>query len=162
MWDKIKAKMPFFLLVCLGYLSVFGYMIQSENIQGLGFISTASPLPLVFSSFRGVEGFTNEFQLEIDGTKEDITPEVYGMLAGPYNRRNVYGAAIAGAPMLTSPDERRMVNAILEYGLCGDGPLIKEFALKPAENFIKIHIKSKTVPSSGNWTIDVNCKDKQT
>jgi len=158
MWDKVKNKIPISLIVLIGFISIFGFFIRSERIQALGFISTASPLPLVFAEFRGVEGFANEFEIEIDGTKTVITPAIYGMLTGPYNRRNVYGAAIAGAPMLTNANEKRMVSSILEYGLCGNGPLIQEFGLNPSVDYIKIHVRSKSSPSSGKWTIYVNCE----
>ncbi|MCH8924403.1 MAG: hypothetical protein IIA67_14790, partial [Planctomycetes bacterium] len=64
----------------------------------------------------------------------ELTPEVSSQLRGPYNRRNVYGAALAYGPVLAT-DERTapMLSAVMSYGLCGEAPLLREFGIDPAD-----------------------------
>ena len=56
-----------------------------------------------------------------------MTPEVYARLAGPYNRRNAYGAAMAGGPALAAdPSLRPMFLAVSRYALCDPAPVLRE------------------------------------
>lgn len=86
----------------------------------------ASPAPKVFSAVQGLETYSTRFFLELGGERVEITPEVYGRIRGPYNRRNVYGAALAYAPVL--PPQLR--DPVLRYGLCGHAPLLRELGLR--------------------------------
>ncbi|MGH7152260.1 MAG: hypothetical protein ACREIU_16255, partial [Planctomycetota bacterium] len=62
----------------------------------------------------------------------EITPEVYGRLRGPYNRRNLYGAALAFGPVLaTDPRTRAMLEAVIRHALCGRAPLLRELGIDP-------------------------------
>ncbi|MFT6400167.1 MAG: hypothetical protein ACJAYU_004937 [Bradymonadia bacterium] len=92
---------------------MFGHVVGVDLLVGGGFISAASPLPLVFSESRGVEGFAGEFRVRVDTLQGPstitLTSEHYARLGGPYDLRNAYGAAIAGAPILAAPEERAMV-----------------------------------------------------
>jgi hypothetical protein len=47
-------------------------------------------------------------------------------MRGPYNRRNVYGAALAYAPVL--PPALR--DPVTKHALCGDAPLLRELGLR--------------------------------
>lgn len=53
-------------LISIGLLQPFGYLCSSPAIKGLGYVSVASPLPLVFSSFRGHETFSSAITLTIE------------------------------------------------------------------------------------------------
>jgi hypothetical protein len=106
-------------------------------------------LPLVFSHFRGTETFAAKFVLVIQtpsGKKyrRKITPAVYSLLRGPYNRRNVYGAAIAYGPMLDRGSEAKMVRSVLEYGLCSKGPLHVELKIPTVVKRFKMKVVTKT------------------
>lgn len=127
--------------------------------MGLGFISAASPLPLVFAEFRGVEGFAGVFELAVDGPDGPavlpLGPDEYARLGGPYNLRNAYGAAIAGAPMLTGPQEQAMVRSVLDYALCPGGPIADE--LPEGVRVRALVVTSKTIGSDLRVEVPVSC-----
>ena len=157
-----NIKIPVLIVLVIGHISILGKLVGSETIQGLGFLTTASPLPLVFSEFRGVEGFASWFYIEYENEgntrKFRITPKLYEKLRGPYNRRNAYGAAIAGAPMLTGPTEKPMISSIHKYGFCVGG-LKKEFGVTEGVNEFKIIVESQTEGKQKSWEFPVNCND---
>lgn len=145
----------------LGFLSTAGHLVGSKAVTGLGFISAASPLPLVFSSFRGVEGFAGVFELQIEGPggAETVTlsPDHYRRLGGPYNLRNAYGAAIAGAPMLTGDDEQAMVDSVLRYALCPGGPIRAELGAGDDVAVAALIVTSKTAGSELRHVVPIEC-----
>jgi hypothetical protein len=127
-------------LVLLGILQMTGDMMERAGLEvpgkalrGIGAATMASPAPKVFSSVKGLETYSTRFSLfwhGLDGNERqlELTPEVYAKLRGPYNRRNVYGAALAFGPVL--PEELR--NAVMKYALCGvDRPLFGELGIDP-------------------------------
>jgi hypothetical protein len=86
-----------------------------------------------------VEAYSTRFYLEWTdrlgvGREMLLTPEIYQRLAGPYNRRNVYGAVMAGGPVMAT-DERLtgMYRSASKYALCGQAPLLRELGINPAE-----------------------------
>lgn len=122
-------------LIVLGLISMTGYLLGhlgfegvSRALKGVGMASMASPLPIVFSDVRGFETFAATFWVTAyfsDGSfrRVEVTPKLYSKLKGPYNRRNVYGAAISYGPRL--PED--VWKSILSYGVCREGPLAKLF-----------------------------------
>lgn len=158
----MKNNLKYILLILVGFISIFGKLIGNEKMIGLGFISASSPLPLVFSQFRGVEGFALSYIIDyqVDGSwkKLKISPEVYAQLAGPYNRRNVFGAAMAGAPMLTGKKESRLIKRLHKYSLC-DGPLAKELGIDKNSSRFIVHIKSETLNDNRTWKVETHCND---
>jgi len=54
-----------------------------------------------------------------------MTPELYGRLRGPYNRRNVYGAVLAGGPVVPPP----LREPVIQYALCDGAPLLRELGM---------------------------------
>ena len=47
-------------------------------------------------------------------------------MRGPYNRRNVYGAALAYAPVIPST----LRDPVIRHALCGDAPLLRELGVE--------------------------------
>ena len=99
----------------------------------------AAPAPRVFTTRQGVEGFSARFFVEWRdksgaGHSLELTPEVYANLRGPYNRRNVFGATLAGGSTYYAPDARLrpMWDAVASRALCGDAPLLRELGVDPA------------------------------
>lgn len=124
------------LLLMLGLLRMAGDAFGSFELFGLGFASAASPAPKVFTVVGDMEPFANRFAVawtEGEATVEvPLTPEVYGKLGGPYNRRNAYGAVLAAAPaLLENPATAPMCRAVLHHALADDAPLLRELALEP-------------------------------
>jgi len=128
-----------FLLI-LGFAQMLGDLFSMPLLKGIAAATGASPAPKVFSAHRGLETFSSNFFLqwkEKDGTTQKfaITPKESAKLRGPYNRRNVYGAALSYGPVLTAnPITNPMFQAVIHYAFCGEAPLLKELGIKKSEN----------------------------
>lgn len=124
-------------LLLLGLSQMAGDVAGCNMLKAVAVTTQASPAPKVFSSVRGLETYSTRFFVEAAGTSGtletvELTPEVGSRLAGPYNRRNVYGAVLAYGPVLRSdPRTRAMFDAVARYALCGDAPLLREIGLRP-------------------------------
>jgi len=98
----------------------------------------AAPAPKVFSAVRGLETYSTRFRVEWrehDGTHGSlaIDPAAGALLDGPYNRRNVYGAALAYGPVLAADVRTRpMLEGVLRRALCGERALLREMGIDPA------------------------------
>jgi hypothetical protein len=128
-------------LIAVGLLQMAGDLCEcylSERVgrplKGLGAATAASPAPKVFSAVRGLETYSTRFFLEWAGADGEahsleLTPEVYARMRGPYNRRNVYGAALAYGPVLPAG----LRDPVMAYAVCGDAPLLRELGIDPAQ-----------------------------
>jgi hypothetical protein len=149
------------VVIMIGSLSMLGTATSLDPVKGIGFMTTASPLPLVFSKFRGIENFSSDYYMDVklkDGEiiSIKITPEIYDRASGPYNRRNPYGAVLAYGPMLTAPHEMILRDRVMQYSACGKGSFMREIGItKPIEH-INVTVKSKTV-ARPVWNFEVNC-----
>ena len=158
----LAQKVFSYLLIGLGSLQLLGLATGSQTVRGLGFATGASPLPLVFSKFRGVENFTADFFIQVEfengeHLETQLTSEMYSHLKGPYNRRNPYGAVLAYGPMLTEKHEVAMRDQILRYGICADGPLAVELGYEQTIRSAKISFRSKTKGKENTWDFRVQC-----
>ena len=156
------AKLAPWALVGIGLLQPLGYLTGLTAVRGIGMATVASPLPLVFSHFRGVETFAADFELELlfaDGRthREPITPALYARLGGPYNRRNTYGAVISYGPAFTEPQEKELLRAVLSYGFCRGGPLAVELGTSEPVREARIHVRSRTAGSDDTAVLAVEC-----
>ena len=145
------------LVIAIGFLQTLGYIFHSKELRGVGMATASSPLPLVFTDIKGVETFAGRFVLEYttDTLKQiEITKKVYAKFPGPYNRRNVYGAAFAYGPLL--PEKLR--DQVLRYALC-NARILKEMNVETepvSEALLKI--STKTRKRSDVWNYSINCK----
>lgn len=144
-------------LIAIGSLQMLGYVLGSRAVRGIGAVTAAAPLPVVFTEVNGVETFASDFFVLYDDAQGSpqvlkITPALYKKLAGPYNRRNVYGAAISYGPVLPEP----IWQSILQYGIC-DGPLATELGLPADAANVHIEIKTRTQGRNDAWTLTPNC-----
>lgn len=134
----MKNKIAFPLLLILGLLQMVGNLLNQPLISGIAAAFNASPHPKVFSAAKGLETYSTDFFLEwndTDGKSHSLqlTPTVNGKIRGPYNRRNVFGAAIAYGPVLATNEKTRpMFEAVLNYSLGGDAPLLRELGIDPS------------------------------
>lgn len=161
---QIFSKFRWSVIVVLGIgsLQIIGFITQIDILRNVGRLLIASPLPFVFSDFRGLETFSLEFTIRgetNDGKtiKKVITPEVYGEFEGPYNRRNVYGAVLAYGPKLTEPTEKPMVDSVLNYGFCNKGPLTGLFGTTTPIKKVLISAKSKARGDGSTYSMEVLC-----
>jgi hypothetical protein len=121
-----------------------GDLLGLRKLKGLGIISTAAPCPKVFCNLGGYEGFACSFEIHYETAAGEprvtaITPELYARLRGPYNRRNVYGAALAGAPLLPEA----MWQSIFRYGFDPGGPLRRELGVPPDARNLAVRIQTR-------------------
>ena len=132
------SRASVFLLV-IGLLQMAGDLLRVRQVKALAAATGASPAPRVFSSVQGLETFSSDFYIDWkdrNGAAHAIklTPEMYSRIQGPYNRRNVFGAALSYAPVLArDPRTRPMYDAVVRHALCGPAPLLREMGIDPAD-----------------------------
>jgi hypothetical protein len=116
---------------------MLGDLLGSPTIKGLGSAIHVSPAPKVFTAHDGFETFSARFYLHWQDTagvahKLELTPETYQAIRGPYNRRNVYGAAFSYSPILSrNPLTRSMFAEVVDYAFCDSAPLLMELGVDP-------------------------------
>jgi hypothetical protein len=125
-------------ILLLGLLQMAGDLLHVPAMKGVGAASMISPAPKVFSSVKGLETYSTRTFLEwTDRMGEShsllFDSQLYAKLQGPYNRRNVYGAALAYGPVLAQDDRLRpMLRAVTTFALTGEAPLLVELGIDPA------------------------------
>jgi hypothetical protein len=137
-------------LLLVGFTQMAGDILGYRVLKGLGAATVAAPCPKVFCDIDGLEPFASSFSITANREYQSsfaITPELYSHLKGPYNRRNVYGAAIAAAPRLPEPIRR----AVLGYAFAAHGPLRGTLAL-PENAPITLTIQTRTRGRDKTWT----------
>ena len=149
----MKEKVGAVFLVVLGLLQMAGDLLHLPIVKGVAAGTGASPAPKVFSAVKGLETFSTEFFIEWqDKTGKEhslhLTPELYAKVAGPYNRRNVYGATLAYAPILASDKlTKPMFDSVTRYAFGGKAPLLRELGIDPET--IAGTIRIRLVPRPG-------------
>lgn len=127
------------MLTGLGCLQMIGDLTHTKVLKALGAASQASPAPKVFTAHEGFETFSSQFYVQWqshDGLSHSVqlTPENYGRLHGPYNRRNAYGAALSYGPVLAAnPLTQPMFASVSRYALCGRGPVLRELGINTTD-----------------------------
>lgn len=119
--DQISAV----VLMLLGVAQFVGDLSGVVPLRAIAAATGASPAPKVFSAVQGVETYSTRFYMEWAASRIELTPEVYSRMRGPYNRRNVYGAALAYAPVIPA----NLRDPVIRYALCGRAPLLHELAV---------------------------------
>ena len=148
-------------LLVLALAQMTGDLLGVGWLRGAAAATAASPAPKVFTRVGRNEPFSGRFALIVEqrgGARRRIllTPERYAQLAGPYNRRNVFGAAIAAAPELAAePLTRRMFEQVAEHALCGDAPVLRELA--PMAAAITAVVVERRSPSGEVARVRVEC-----
>ena len=145
------------VLCVLASLQMIGDAAGWRPLVGLSAAWGVSPRPKVFSDVDGLETFSSSFALVwLEGGAErrlEITPKVYSRLTGPYNRRNVYGAALSYAPRL--PEE--LWGPVYCYGMAADGPLRRELGLPVVTDGLTTEILTRTRGRDDSWALRPSC-----
>lgn len=139
-----------FLLV--GLTQMAGDLMQNSALKGIAAAIAIAPCPKVFCDINGLEPFASTFVITGEANETisfRITPELYSRLKGPYNRRNVYGAAVAGAPLL--PESMRQ--SVFRYAFGPHGSLRRELGLGEASR-LTLSIHTNTQGRDNTWTFD--------
>jgi hypothetical protein len=115
------------LLLVIGCAAMAGDLLHSTPLFALATAWGASPAPKVFTTREGFEGFSARYELVGERGTLVLGPEVNARLRGPYNRRNVYGAALAGGPLLSGhPHLGPLHAAVSHYAFCRDQTVLDE------------------------------------
>lgn len=176
-----------FCLLMIGLLQPIGYLFNQADIRGLGIVSAASPLPLVFTAYNGSETFTTYFVVDLhltpisDISKCSINPttnvmcqkvsfnmtkEIYNRIDGPYNRRNVFGVLFSYGPFFTNPSLIKLRDNLLDYTICKDKLRIQDYLsttdLTPFIDFVNYKVHSATInvkskSQEGDWFMKIKC-----
>lgn len=119
-------------ILLVGSLQMVGDVLGIPALVGLGAASHVSPAPKVFTVVERSEPFSATFVLELEDAhgavrRIPLDRERYERLRGPYNRRNVVGAVVAGGPPLRDhPHLGPMMAAAARHALCGEAPVLAE------------------------------------
>ena len=146
-------------LLLLGLMQMTGDVLGLPALRAIGAATQASPAPKVFSAVQGLETYSTRFFLEWTEPPGIVrsallTPELYARLRGPYNRRNVFGAALAYGPVLVSNDRTRpMFEAVARAALCGDAPLLRELGLATSAVPGSVRIRLDPLPGTDLGTL---------
>ncbi|MBX3472103.1 MAG: sterol desaturase family protein [Planctomycetes bacterium] len=134
-------------LLALGLAQILADAARAPSLKAVAAATAASPAPKVFTSVRGYEALSTSFALEhadADGTPRSVPLDgrrVAG-LRGPYNRRNVYGAALAFGPVLWSdPRTRPLAEAVVERALLGPATILPELGIDPAAVHAPVRVR---------------------
>jgi len=141
------------VFLAIGSLQMTGYAVNSRILRGIGLASGISPFTKVFCAADGYEAFAASFRIEgdaPDGTVwgRELTPEWYSQLRGPYNRRNVYGAALAFAPRLGENLRREMMGKCLRE----ESSLRQELHIPAELKNLRVIITPRVGEKNGPWT----------
>jgi hypothetical protein len=132
---RIRANLPAIILLVIGLAQMAGDLLGIVPLKAVAAATMISPAPKVFSSVKGLETYSTRIFLDwTDQNGElhsiEFCPEVCTKINGPYNRRNVYGAALAYGPVLAVDERARvMLQSVLAYALTGDAPLLAELGV---------------------------------
>lgn len=134
----LRANIAACLLLVVGLLQMTGDLAGIAALKGLGAATMLSPAPKVFTAHKGHETYSVRFIVSWkdrsgEEHKLEITPEVYGKVQGPYQRRNVYGAVLSYGPVfVTDPNGKPIFDSVSRFALSGEAPLLREIGVDPA------------------------------
>ena len=168
---KTTDKWLLIAVFMLGSLQFIGFFAETlgasklgRAVRGVGLVSVAAPLPLVFSAHDGLETFAQTYVITLswgEGTKKsptrlEIDPKLYSQASGSYNRRNIYGAVFSHGPVIAKRSGTALIDAVIRYGLCGTGPLLQAFNFSP--NPVSVLMESRpNQPEREAWIHKVSC-----
>lgn len=169
---ELKSITATVFLVAIGIMQMAGDLLGNPKLKGLGLATHVSPAPKVFTAHEGFETFSSAFFIHWQDNNNvrhslEITPEVYQGVKGPYNRRNVYGAALSYSPLLSrNPNTKAMFGQVSEYAFCGDAPVLRELGIDPTQVIypLQLSLVPRDVASKApHWQLNyqVNCPVKE-
>ena len=120
-WRLVFTRILSALLTGLGCLQSIGFIMQNKFLTRVGYATVASPLPLVFSSYQGVETFATRINLSLITSEGPIMLDLstlYHSIQGSYNRRNVYQVLFTHGPFFIDAGSIHLRKQVFQYILC--------------------------------------------
>ena len=156
----------------IGLLQIIGFATGQKWLKGIGQITVASPLPIVFTEQQGCETFALDFSIEYEDETGSrglvpVTPQVYANFNKPYNYRNVLGTVISYGAILPE----KIWRPVLEFAFFDPGRIGQTFiafddqkkddhvgTLYEAKSLkqVIVHLRSKTAGRENeSWKLKV-------
>ena len=145
-------------VVGVGFLQMAGWIFGLNQIEMLGRLTGASPLPLVFNQVEGLEYWASGFDVHLkmeNGTNRDfkITPALFSKVHGPHLLHMAYAMPFAFSPI--APAE--FWEPPLRYGLCRPGKLAQDFEIQGVIRSVTLRISSQSGGKERHWDRGVEC-----
>ena len=143
---NLKPALVLGFLISLGSLQMIGDVLGLPRLKGFAAAIQVSPAMKVFTAHQGYETHAARFTLHWEdaaGIPQTLAlnPDTYARVAGPYNRRNIYGAALAYGPILRSdPRTRAMQESVMRYAFCTPGSLGVELGIPPDVQNLRMEV----------------------
>jgi hypothetical protein len=161
-----RAKSILVLLVALGTLQMFADVLAMPRLKAVFAATQVSPAMKVFTAHQGYETHAARFAITWidangDAQRLAVDPEIYRHVRGPYNRRNVYGAALAYGPLLRAdPKLRPMQESVMHYAFCSPGALRSDLGIPRDTANLTIHAlptrPTARLDLESSWEVDCN------
>lgn len=151
----LVSRLAVIALVVVGLSQLAGHVLRTPQLELLGKMTGAAPLPLVFDLVDGLEYWALRHELQIVTAHRTVdfrsTPDLFSRIDGPHVVKIAYIFPFSLAPIL--PDEMR--DSLLRQALCGGGKLAQDFELPDGVQEIRLRV---THPRAGGaWSYAVNC-----
>ena len=164
---KPRAVLTFALLAGVGTLQMVADVAQWPRVKALAAATQISPAMKVFTAQQGYETHAARFHLSWQTAAGDaqtlaLDPRSYARVVGPYNRRNVYGAALAYGPVLRAePRLRAMQASVMRYAFCQPGSMRQELGIPSDAVGLTVHVTPlrPTVRTDLELSWEVRCDD---
>jgi hypothetical protein len=106
------------LLLIIGCLQMAGYVFKNPVLRGLGFSYGASPLPTVFGTVKGIEGFSTRHRIVFINKNGEtktvyLDKKLFTHFNGSYLLKNAYSIFLAYPHVLKPEQVRNGVTYIL-------------------------------------------------
>jgi hypothetical protein len=143
---NVRSMLAAACLVMLGSLQMVADLAQWPQVKGVAAALQVAPAMKVFTAHQGYETHAARFHLSwTDRTGAPqilaLDPRTYARVGGPYNRRNVYGAALAYGPLLRAdPKLRAMQASVMQHAFCRPGTMRAEIGLPYEANSLTMHV----------------------
>lgn len=158
MKSKLKS-VCLILLIAVGCLQFAGYIIKKPILRGLGIAYSVAPLPTVFSTINGVEGFTTMHTIyytdanqKYDSIKLD--QHLFSQFRRHYFLKQAYSIFLA-YPHILKP---RMVEDGLDFILCKKN-IFKSLSIKNQIKNPSIHTDRTRFNKIEHIILASNCKE---
>lgn len=161
-----RSLLTLAFLVTIGSMQIVADVLVMPRLKAFFAATQVSPAMKVFTAHQGYETYAARFAIswrDVSGIEHrfDLDPASYANVRGPYNRRNVYGAALAYGPLLRADSRlRAMQESVMQYAFCSPGNLRGELGLPTDAADLTIHVmparQSPRADLDLSWEVSCN------
>ncbi len=154
-----KNYKSFFLLIItlVGVIGSLGYILKIPEMQLLGYLTAASPTPLVFNQFNGLEYWASNGKVDLvfaDGSQASFPfdQKLFHKIRGPHIRKIAAIIPFSLAPVLNDAQVTAQVSAAFCRGL-----LAPDIGLNKRVASVQLSIESPTKGREFKWQRRYQC-----